>query len=170
MQNSLNKLGNKSVGNPRVKPVHFPTYHIMHKFTHLHRRRHTPPAPTQPHTLPTQSPSLLAQPPAIVQPCTVHKLQTCKCLHYGELPSTCTLQYPTAFAQPLPATFSYAPGAVQPLAQPPANMRASHRQDTFWQQLFTLPLAHSHASTSPIADTATTGDIHPFTHRRHSHR
>ena len=24
MQNSLNKLGNKSVGNPRVKPVHFP--------------------------------------------------------------------------------------------------------------------------------------------------
>ena len=25
MQNSLNKLGNKSVGNQRVKPVHFPS-------------------------------------------------------------------------------------------------------------------------------------------------
>ena len=30
MQNSLNKLGNKSVGNPRVKPVHFPILHTAY--------------------------------------------------------------------------------------------------------------------------------------------
>ena len=75
-----------------------------------------------------------------------------------------------AFAQPLPVTFSYAPGTVQLLAQPPANMRASHWQNTFWQQLFTLPLAYSNAFTSPIADTATTSDMHPFSHRQHSHQ
>ena len=54
---------------PHVSPAP-QTYHIMHKFTHLHRRRHTPPVPTQPHTSLTQSPSLPAQPPVIVQPCT----------------------------------------------------------------------------------------------------
>ena len=63
------------VSRPIVSPAP-QTYHIMHKFTHLHRRRHTPPVPTQPHTLPTQSPSSPAQPPVIVQPCTVHKRLT----------------------------------------------------------------------------------------------
>ena len=43
-----------------------------------------------------------------------------------------------ALAQPPLVTFPYTPGAVQLLAQPPVSMRASHWQDTFWQQLFTL--------------------------------
>jgi hypothetical protein len=41
---------------------------LCHQHTHM--------VPTQPHTSPIQSPSLLAQPQAITQPCMVHKLLT----------------------------------------------------------------------------------------------